>query len=203
MDGRQQRGQATRDAIVAAARELFGDLGYEGTSIEAVLDLAGVARGALYHHFGSKAELFDAVLDREIAAVAAEAQNAARAVPAGVESLRAGCAAWLQAALDPAVQRILLLDSPAVVGWKRWRQLDEQHTLGGVRAAIRKITARQEMSAEEVDVLAHMVQAAVGEAALLIAGAEDAEAALRAGLAALDTLLVRLFTPAANPNQEG
>lgn len=193
MNGRLARGQATRDALIVAARQLFGDRGYDGTSIEAVLDAAGVARGALYHHFSSKAELFDAVLDREVAAIAATAADAARRVPDRVGSLRAGCAAWLHAALEPAVQRILLLDSPAVVGWERWRQLDDQHTLGGVRAAITKLTARQRMPVEQVDVLAHMVQAAVGEAALLIARADDPGAALDAGLAALDTLLTRLF----------
>lgn len=121
--------------LIAAARELFGTQGYEGTSIDAILQAAGVARGALYHHFANKAELFDAVLDREAAAVA----EAARAVDDPLDSLRAGCGAFLRLALDPAVQRITLLDSPAVVGWERWRELDEQHILGGLRAGVSRL----------------------------------------------------------------
>ncbi|CAN5311982.1 hypothetical protein BH24ACT7_BH24ACT7_23470 [soil metagenome] len=89
--------------------------------VDAILQAAGVARGALYHNFANKAELFDAVLDREAAAVA----EAARAVDDPLDSLRAGCGAFLRLALDRAVQRITLLDSPAVVGWERWRELDE------------------------------------------------------------------------------
>ena len=98
-------------------RELFGELGYEGTSIDAILRRAGMARGALYHHFPTKEALFDAVLDAEVASIAKASAAAARAAGDPVESLRAGCGAWLRAAIDPVVQRITLIDAPAVVGW--------------------------------------------------------------------------------------
>lgn len=193
MDRRVERGRATRESIVAAARELFGKHGYEGTSIGAVLEAAGVARGALYHHFATKEELFDAVLDREVAQVADAAARAARAADDPVESLRAGCGVWLRLALEPAVQRIVLLDPPAVVGWARWRELDERHILGGLKASIERIAAAGQVPADQVDLLSHMLLAAVSEAALLVAEADDAEAALAAGQATLDTLIDRLF----------
>jgi AcrR family transcriptional regulator len=193
VDRRVEKGRTTRAAIVAGARRLFGAQGYDATSIEAILGAAGVARGALYHHFPTKEALFDAVLDEEIARVAAAATKAALEARDPVESLRAGCATWLDAALDPAVQRITLIDAPAVVGWSRWRRLDEQHTLGGLRSNLRHLAREGRVPTEQVDVLANMLLAAVSEAALMIATADDQRAALRTALAALDTLLDRLF----------
>lgn len=191
-DLRSERGRATRDRIIAASRALFGEHGYEGTSIEAILTAAGIKRGALYHHFATKEALFDAVLDTVVADIAASAADAARGVADPVASLRAGLSAWLRMAMDPAVQRIALLDPPAVVGWTRWRQIDEQHVLGGMRASLRRVAEAGRLPAHEVDLLAHMVLAAVNEAALMIAQADDPQAALVLGQSTIDTLLDRL-----------
>lgn len=193
MDGRLERGRATRESLIDAARELFGSHGYDGTSIEAILGRAGVARGALYHHFATKADLFDAVLDRETAAIADASAQAARSIGDPLESLRAGCDAFLRGALDPAVQRIALIDPPAVVGWVRWRELDKQHTLGGLRASVRRFADAGRVDEAQVDMLAHMILAAVGEVAMFVATATDPDAALRVGQASVDTLLTRLF----------
>jgi AcrR family transcriptional regulator len=194
VDQRIERGRTTRDRLVRAARELFGERGYDGTSIGAVLEASGVARGALYHHFPSKEALFDAVLDQVIAEVAAAAAAAARPRVGDdpVAALQAGCSAWLDLALDPAIQRIALIDPPAVVGWTRWRELDERHTLGGLRANLARIAADGRLPEADVDLLAHMVLAAVTEAALMIARADDPQAAREAGQRAVDTLLTRL-----------
>ncbi|MGH3674622.1 MAG: TetR/AcrR family transcriptional regulator [Mycobacterium sp.] len=193
MDRRVEKGKATRDVLMSAARSLFGEHGYDGTSIDAILQASGVARGALYHHFATKEALFDAVLEREVATIAAAAAEAARAASDPVASLRAGCATWLRHALDPAVQRIALLDSPAVVGWTRWREIDEQHTLGRLRANVKRIADDGTIPADQVDVLTNMVLAAVAEVALVIARDDDPDAALETGLQALDTLLTRVF----------
>jgi AcrR family transcriptional regulator len=191
-DRRVERGRATREKLLATARRLFGRDGYEATSVEAVLREAGVARGSLYHHFDSKPALFDAVLDQVVAETAAEAAAAAARHEDPVEGLRAGCATWLRLSLDPAVQQIALVDAPAVLGWSRWRELDEQYTLGGVRRSLQLLADEGRLPAEQVDSLANMLLAAVGEAALLIVRAQDPEAALASGLAAFDTLLDRL-----------
>jgi AcrR family transcriptional regulator len=185
----------TRERLVSAGRELFGERGYDATSIEAVLESAGVTRGALYHHFPDKQALFDAVLERVTVDAAARVADAGRAASDPIAALQAGSAAWLQIALDPAVQRIVLVDAPVVVGWKRWRELDEQHTLGGLRTNLRRIADAGRLPAGEVDALAHMLLAAVNEAALLVALAEDAEAALDTAQAAVNTLLDGLVGP--------
>jgi AcrR family transcriptional regulator len=192
VDRRVERGRATREKLLATARRLFGRDGYEATSVEAVLREAGVARGSLYHHFENKPALFDAVLDQVVAETAAQAAAAAAKHDDPVEGLRAGCATWLRLSLDPAVQQIALVDAPAVLGWSRWRELDEQYTLGGVRRSLQSLADAGRVPAEQVDSLANMLLAAVGEAALLIVRSDDPEEALASGLAAFDTLLDRL-----------
>jgi AcrR family transcriptional regulator len=187
-----EQSEATRAKLIKVARKLFASRGYANTSIAAIVDRAKVTRGALYHHFASKQELFDAVLDRVVSDVARTVAEAARAQDDPVESLRAGCAAWLRMALDPALQRIALIDPPSVVGWARWREIDERHTLGGVRRNLELIAADGRLPEADVDLLAHMVLASVNEAALMIAGADDPRAALEKGQAAVDTLIDRL-----------
>ena len=95
-------------------------------------------------------------------------------------------------ALDPAVQRIALLDPPTVLGWLRWRELDEQYTLGGLRASFRHLAGEARIPDGEGELLAYMLLAALNEAALFIAYADDQQAALETGRAAIDTLLDRL-----------
>jgi AcrR family transcriptional regulator len=178
--------------VLVAARELFGERGYEATSIEAVLDTSGVARGALYHHFHSKAELFNAVAEEVFVEIAERTAAAARGSAEPLEALRAGSHAWLRMALDPAVQRIALLDPPTVLGWIRWRALDEQYTLGGLRAGFRRLAGEGRVPAGEEVLLAHMLLAALNEAALFIAYADDQREALGTARATVDTLLDRL-----------
>lgn len=199
-DRRLARGRTTRDRLLVAARDLFGANGYDATSVEAILEAAGVARGGLYHHFASKEALFDAVLDRVIAELAASVGRSARTAKDPAEALRAGCLAWLHLALDPAVQRIVLLDAPAVVGWTRWRTMDEAYTLGATKATLRRLADAGRLPTEVTDALAHLVLAAVGETALLIARAENPPAALMSGRAALEILLDRLLAPRGRPS---
>lgn len=193
-DGRRARGEATRARLIGAARELFGSRGFERTSIEAVLERSGVARGALYHHFASKAELLDAVAEEVFAEIAERTAAAAGDIGDPLEGVRAGSHAWLEMALDPAIQRIALLDPQTVLGWRRWRELDERHSLGGLRASFRRLAREGRVPSGQEELLAHMVLAALNEAALFIAFATDRRAALTTGRAAIDTLLNRLAT---------
>ena len=184
-----EKGQATRGQIVEAATRLFADKGFEGTSIEAVLVETKVSRGALYHHFPSKEALFEAVV------VAVEHDNTKKLIAqAGrktdpVESLIAGCDAWLEMTRDPVVRRITLIDAPSVLGWKRWREIDAEHGLGLLKAGLSMAASAGRIPKEMVDPFAHMLLAALSEIALLVARSEDD----RSARAALKELLNRLL----------
>lgn len=193
VDGRRVRGAATRERLLAAARRLFGERGYEATSIESVLEASGVARGALYHHFQSKAELFDAVLVDVLVEIAERSTAAAAGSKDPLEGLRAGSHAWLAMALDPAIQRIALLDPTTAVGWARWREQDQAHSLGGLRATLLRLTGEGRVPPGQAELLAHVLLAALNEAALFVAFAEDQRAAADTARATVDTLLDRLF----------
>jgi AcrR family transcriptional regulator len=189
------RGAITREHLIAVATRLFAERGYEGTSIELVLQAAGVSRGALYHHFNGKDTLFEAVLEAveaEVELRTAAATADTRDAPA---ALRAACRAWVRIARDPIVQRILLIDAPAVLGWHRWREMDERHALGGIRLTLAAIAASGAIPLSLVDMFAHMLLAAMNEIALVIATADDPDAATHAGVAAVDEFLDRLLRP--------
>jgi len=187
------RGEATRAQLIAIATRMFAERGYEDTSIEAVLREAGVSRGSLYHHFASKEALFEAVAEDVETSVGARTLAAAGRADGPVAALRAGSLAWIRLAGDPVVQRILLIDGPSVLGWERWRAMEEQHALGGIRAVLQVIAEEGKLRPDLVGTLAHVLLASVNEVALLVARADDKEAAMKAGADAVDELLQRLF----------
>ncbi len=140
VDRRLDRGQATREQLVTEATRLFAARGFDATSVEAVLEAAGVSRGSLYHHFKSKEALFEAVLDAaEVRIGEATLLAAASAGDDPVDVLRAGALEWIRLAGDPVVQRIVLIDAPAVLGWERWREIEEANALGNLRFAMQAV----------------------------------------------------------------
>jgi AcrR family transcriptional regulator len=188
------RGEATRGQLVAIATRMFAERGYEDTSIEAVLREAGVSRGSLYHHFASKEALFEAVAEDVETSVGAQTVAAASGSAGPVEALRAGFLAWIRLAGDPVVRRILLIDGPSVLGWARWRAMEEHHALGLIRAVLQLIADEGKLRPESVATLANILLASVNEVALLVARSDDREAAMQAGADAIDELLQRLFS---------
>src|SRR5215472_10369520 len=188
-----ERGQATRAHIVDVAMRLFATHGYDGTSIEAVLAESGVSRGSLYHHFAGKDALFLAVLEAVGARLAEQTTLALADARDPVEILRIGSLQWIRQAGDPIVQRIMLIDAPAVLGWQRWRELDEQSTLGFIRSAIAYAADAGSVDQRHVDVFAHIVLAAANEIAMMIALASDSAAAADKAESALAEFLDRLL----------
>lgn len=183
------RGLTTRQHILTVATRLFTEAGYEATSMEAILSACAVSRGALYHHFGSKDELFRAafeVIEQEIAKTAIEAS---RDITDPAESLRAGCKAFLGLARIDRVRRIALEDAPSVLGWQTWRQIEERYGFGLLKAGLKAAAKARGLKRAPVEELAHMLLAALIEAALLIARAENAASATRATTAAIDRLI--------------
>jgi AcrR family transcriptional regulator len=192
---RAAQGRATRDQLVEVATRLFAGQGYEDTSIEAVLAAAGVSRGALYHHFAWKDALFEAVVETVENRILAELAEATSDSPDAVATLNAAAMAWIGLAGDPVIQRIILIDAPSVLGWERWRTMDEQHALGAVRAMLRAVADEGRLAPELVGAFAHMILAALDEIALVIARADDPGAAMAEGRVAVKELLRRLLNP--------
>jgi len=193
MGKRAAQGRATREQLIEVATRLFAERGYEDTSIEAVLAAAGVSRGALYHHFPGKDALFEAVVESVENRITTEMAAAIGGAPDAMAILRAGALAWIGLAGDPVIQRVILIDAPSVLGWERWRDMDEQRTLGTVRALLQEISDAGHLAPGLVGPFAHMMLAALDEMALVIARAEDPDAAMAEGRVAVEELLRRLL----------
>ena len=187
------RAAATRQALVDAGRALFAEHGYAATPREEIVARAGVTRGALQHHFGDKQALFREVFEQvesDVVEAVATAAMAAGADP--LAELRAGCQAYLDAVLDPAVQRICAIDGPAVLPEDVRRAITDRYALGLVRSAVEGAIATGQIEAVPVEALARVLLAAVTAAAQFVATApEPSEAREEAGRT-VDLLLARL-----------
>jgi AcrR family transcriptional regulator len=152
---------------------LFAARGFAGAGQEEIVERAGVTRGALAHHFATKQGLFRAVVESVEVELAELIATAAMSGDDPMAQLRLGCLAFLDAALDPAVRRIVLLDAPAVLGWQAWREIDTTYGLGLVSEALEHCMAAGLLAARPVQPLAHILLAALNEAAMLVANADD------------------------------
>jgi AcrR family transcriptional regulator len=188
-----ERGLVTRQSLIATATGLFTKVGYDATSIEAVLRESGVSRGALYHHFDSKEQLFEAVLEALEAELAQATVAAAQGVADPAKALQLGCGTFLDLAQTPKVRQIVLVDAPAVLGWQKWREIDARHGFGLLKAVLASAADNGRVRRELVDTFAHMLLAALFEVALMVSRAENTEATLRSGRAALGELIDRLL----------
>ncbi len=196
MTSKAEQGQATRRGIIEAATRLFGERGYAGVSIEAVLAATSLSRGALYHHFAGKEALFEAVVEameaeicRKVIARSAGARDAARAVTAGGE-------AFLELTQDPAARRIVLVDAPSALGWARRREIESRYGFGLLKASLARAAADGAVEPSKVEIFAHVLLAALIELALIIAAAVDPDAALADAKATLRVLLSAMLPPA-------
>ena len=184
------RSEATRRQLVTAARALFGARGYAGVGTEEIVRAAGVTRGALYHQFRDKADLFAAVAEEVEAEVAERiAAGAAEATADRLAGLRAGARLFLDACAEPEVERITLLDAPSVLGWEAWRDLAGRYGLGLVQFALQSAMDAGAIVPQPVVPLAHVLIGALDECALYIAGAEDPAAAREQCAAIFDRIL--------------
>jgi AcrR family transcriptional regulator len=194
------RSEATRRRLMTAARALFGARGYADVGTEEIVRAAGVTRGALYHQFRDKADLFAAVVE-EVEAEIAERIASATGMEAGVEAdpvgaLRTGARLFLDACAEPEVERIILLDAPAVLGWEAWRDLAGRYGLGLVQFGLQSAIEAGAIAAQPVAPLAHVLIGALNESALYVARAENPAAAREECVAILDRILRGLIADA-------
>ena len=198
--GRRAQGAATREALVRAARSLFGEDGYAATSTEEVVALAGVTKGALYHHFADKEALFRTVFEQvelEVSDVAVQAFL----MDDPWEALVQGCRLWVDAHLDPRVRRISLTDARSVLGPDVVRSIENRFSTVALRGALRKGMHTGELEHQPLRPLSLMLAGALREACWYVADADDVGAARAEVQAVLATLLagMRVREPAAAP----
>lgn len=171
----RERTEATREALIAAGRALFVERGYAETSTPEIADQAEVTRGALYHHFADKRELFRAIVAAECRAVGRDIEAAARPSPDAAEALARGAVAYLQAMTVPGRTRLLLIDGPAVLGQAEMAALDAENAEGSLAAGLAGAMAGREDPALPAETAALLLSAAFDRAALAIdAGADRA-----------------------------
>jgi AcrR family transcriptional regulator len=187
-----ERSATTRRALLDAGRSLFTERGFAGAGQEEIVERAGVTRGALSHHFATKQGLFLAVLQDVQADVAGRITRAALEGDDPMDGLRRGCLAFLDAVMDRSVGRIVLLDSPAVLGWQTWREIDAAHGLGLVIEGLDAVMDAGLVERQPVQPLAHLLLAALNEAALLVVNAADPVAARAEVGVTVERLLSRL-----------
>jgi len=183
------QGEETRVRLLEAARELFAARGYAGVSMEQVCARAEVTRGALYHHFAGKDDLFRTVCENAAGTVTDQVIEAARSYPDAWSRLSEGCRAFLDACSSQGVRQILLTDAPSVLGWASFRELDARHGLGLLRAGIQAAMDSGAIQAGPVDLIAHMLVAALDEAALVIGRATNPDDARHDAALVIDRIL--------------
>jgi AcrR family transcriptional regulator len=184
----QERTEATTTSLVSAARELFAEDGYAATSLDAVVSKAGVTKGALYHHFAGKRELFEAVFVAEQVRLSDAVMAAVATKDDPWEAFEAGCGAFIEACQEPGAQRIFLLDAPVALGWETIRRL-ESGSLELMKQGIQMSIEAGSIQSRPVDPLAHLLFGAVCESAMVVARAPDQDAALDNALAELHRVL--------------
>ena len=180
----------TRAALVAAGRDLFGALGFAATSVDDLARHARVTTGALYHHFPTKAKLFEAVFVAAHDEVLGASAKAAGGAPTHVEALARGFDAFLDAVLKPDLARIVIIDAPAVLGLARYTELDEQYAFAAIVAALEAAAASGQLAVADPQTLARLLLGALTRGAMLIANSaepsktrDEVSAAMRAMLA--------------------
>ncbi len=122
-----ERREATRGAIIRAGIDLFGRNGFAATTVDQLAEQAGVAKGAVYHHYSTKEAIFEAVFDKVSADVAVLVSAAARQAPDAIAAIAVGTKAYFRICSEGPVGRIILGDGPVVLGWQRWREVDSRH----------------------------------------------------------------------------
>ncbi len=179
MPTQAERTEATRGRLIATARRLFAENGFAATSTEEILNQAKVSRGALYHHFSSKTDLFRATFETvedELTAKLLETATAGGETDP-IRILELGFKAFLDQCDNPEVQRIVMLDAPTVLGWDTWHELDERYAFGTIKGVLAVAADAGRIDAATVDALTHLLVGAVMQAGMVVARADDPAAA--------------------------
>jgi AcrR family transcriptional regulator len=179
-----------REDVITAGRRLFGRYGYTDTQIEHIAAEAGMTLDALHVHFKTKKLVFEAVFEALHMELVLACSEAASSAATPLEMFRAAFGAYLDAMLDPAVQRIAMIDGAAVLGAARFNELDERFVLGALSATMRQTNADGLTDVRDPDNVARLILGAVARGAMQIATSKDPALARQQMGAALEALAI-------------
>lgn len=179
----------TRAALVDAGVEFFAERSYGQAPLEELVGRLGVTRGALYHHFGSKQGFFEAVVERVLERLAERIEEASRDQGDGWDGLVAGCLTFVAAATDDAFRRIVLLDAPAALGWRVWKEIDDRTAARTLRAGLAQLRDDGELATTDMEPLAAALSGAMNELGLWLADQDPVAPALGRAEATLSMIL--------------
>jgi AcrR family transcriptional regulator len=174
-----ERSAATQQALIEAARRLWGERGYAEVSTPEIVEAAGVTRGAMYHQYADKAALFRAVIeamDQEIIE-RLEASVAAAGPKTPADTMHAMADAWLDIAREPEIRQLMLLDAPSVIGWREYREMSQNNSVEAAEALLKAAVEAGQLRPQPLRPVALVLLGALEEAAMYVAGAEDADRA--------------------------
>jgi AcrR family transcriptional regulator len=175
-----ERTEATRGRLIATARRLFAEKGFAGATTEEILSEASVSRGALYHHFPSKTDLFQATFEEVEKDLTVQVMTAAATTKDPKHMLERGFDAYLDQCRKPEVQRIVMLDGPTVLGWDTWHALDERYGFGTIKGVLAQSAKSGALPPASVVPMAHLLLGAVMQAGMVVARADDPASVKRA-----------------------
>jgi AcrR family transcriptional regulator len=170
---REEYTEATRQALLSAGREIFAREGYQAAAIEAISRAARVTRGAFYHHFEDKKALFDAVVVTLQTETTAKIEEKGRSQRKIWDRMNVGIDAYLDACLEPAYGRIVIQEAPAVLGNKRFQEIEEAYPMALLAASLKALKRDGELDFEDIDLLTRMVDALICKIALMLPEADD------------------------------
>jgi AcrR family transcriptional regulator len=183
----------TTRELIRLARQEFATKGYAAASLETIATVAGLTKGSVYYHFGSKDGLFEAVVRDVQRDVTARIEALAGEHADPLLAVQMGCEAFLEIASDDAMRQVVLIDGPSVLGWGKWRAIDAEHGLGALKEGLAACRSAGAISAEfDSVVLAHWLSGALNEAVLMVAEASDRVEALAKARQTLRVLLASL-----------
>jgi AcrR family transcriptional regulator len=191
----EERSAATRDALISAARKLWGLRGYAEVGTPEIAAAAGVTRGAMYHQFADKAALFREVVEVVEQDVMARMANvvAASGATTPADAIRAAVDAWLDVSADPEVRQLILLDAPSVLGWAEFRDVAQRYSLGMTEQLLAEAIKAGQLVRQPTRPLAHVLIGALDEAAMVIATADDPKRLRRETRQVLQRLIDAMF----------
>ena len=184
-----ERREATREAILAAAAHLFAERAFAAVTVDDIADATGLAKGAVYHHFPSKEAIFEAVFERTAAKLQQQVHAVAAASKDRLKALAAGARAYFEACAQAPFNQIILKDGPAVLGWDRWRAIDERYFLAMLPQTLAAAMSEGAIPRQPAGPLARLLIGAMTEAAVACAASDDPQRTGQEHARALESLL--------------